>query len=141
MRGVDVPDEYRCPLCPEHQDDAFERTPFLDLPICSGCAVELDHYALTPYERLSSPTKRWADEIARLAGRSWDDFRVEVLAANLLHWQGVDADRSGRWWRVMLEGQRWCVDQCEAVIHGRVAELIEAIAEADRGHACTLDAQ
>lgn len=33
--------EYRCPLCPDHEDDLFVWSAILKAPICDGCEYEL----------------------------------------------------------------------------------------------------
>ncbi len=40
-----VPDGYRCPLCPDHEDEHFEWSNLLKAPICEGCTYDI-HNAL-----------------------------------------------------------------------------------------------
>lgn len=38
---IHVPQNYRCPLCPDHEDDVFEWSDLLHAPICEGCAYDI----------------------------------------------------------------------------------------------------
>ncbi len=42
---VSVPENYRCPFCPDHQDDVFYKIELITQPICEGCKIELSHFS------------------------------------------------------------------------------------------------
>lgn len=51
MRRFELPEGYRCPLCPGHQDekDAFRWCELLSAPICQGCWYEI-HFGLVGWD-------------------------------------------------------------------------------------------
>lgn len=47
MEKIAVPEDYQCPLCPDHYDDNadFHWSNLLNAPICRGCTYDI-HYGL-----------------------------------------------------------------------------------------------
>jgi hypothetical protein len=132
MKYLAVPDGYRCPLCPDHQDEQFGRHPLLAEPLCQGCLIELDHYARFPLDALSPRKQVWAETFSRLADRSWDDCRRAILSSEIATWEAIEQDHAGSWWRVMMRGNRWTEAMCEALVAEKLAELRAALATVPR---------
>ena len=49
MRIVNVEKDYRCPFCPNHDDEYYMIWEgLMDTPICGECAREIEYFLLTP---------------------------------------------------------------------------------------------
>lgn len=125
--NVAVPPGYHCPMCPNHEDQWFFRTPLCDTPICDGCNVELDFFVLEPYAQLPAYKQKWADILSETAGRSWPDCRLIVLDRNLRHWMEIRADEHAIWRQRM---RHWTPERCEAFLTERIEELRLALEDA-----------
>jgi hypothetical protein len=79
MRQVAVPPGYRCPLCPNHDDDQFFPSPLFEGPICLGCSIELASFA----EEAERRDDFLIDMVEQLTGRAWSECRVVILQSEL----------------------------------------------------------
>lgn len=80
--------DYRCPLCPDHEDDVFAWSATLQKPICEGCDYELWNDILCEEIRPANSTV--LNRLEKLTGLSFKEYRliefentVEVLAVKL----------------------------------------------------------
>lgn len=127
MNYLPVPSGYRCPLCPNHQDEKSARHSLVEQPLCQGCLIELDHYAKFSSEELGERKRRWSEEFARLAGPSWDECRRFILCNEIADWEAIRQNPSGRWWATMMRNGWWSHEQCEGLVEETLAELREAL--------------
>ena len=72
---VSVPDGYRCPLCPDHEDDVFFFSRIVDAPICQGCAIEITHFIFEDQRRDDVVL----DRLEALTGLSFPEYKRLAL--------------------------------------------------------------
>jgi len=133
MPRVQVSPGYACPLCPDHEDEVFYSNSLLDVPLCQGCDAELQHFVRKSFERLPRYKQRWGGEIARLAGRNWDECRSVILREHLASTERLLEARSGQWLDAMTGAPGWSLDQCLIHLEAEATEIRAAIAEASGG--------
>lgn len=78
-RKVVVAAGYHCPLCPEHTDETFVHSILAPMPICEGCAIELDNFS----EEEERPADPLIDKVEQLTGQPWKDCRKLLLKQTL----------------------------------------------------------
>jgi hypothetical protein len=66
-----VPENYRCPLCPDHKDDTFLYSKILGAPICEGCAFEISFFV----ESDKRPNDFVLDQLEALTGLSFLQYK------------------------------------------------------------------
>jgi hypothetical protein len=76
---VNVEPGYRCPLCPDHDDESLEESAVVGSPICEGCAVELDHF-LDDDERAEDAV---LDRLEKVTGLTFLQLRKRWLIATV----------------------------------------------------------
>jgi len=55
-RTVEVPRDYRCPFCPDHEDEDYVIWEgLMETPICDGCDYELGYFFLRDSEITKVP--------------------------------------------------------------------------------------
>jgi hypothetical protein len=98
---VSMPDDYRCPFCPDHADDLFlSWTGVLEQPICHGCTYELFNIVIHGQD-LWPPVGERVVRLERLSGKSLNALRLAVLQTEIARL----TDRSNL--RLYLAGQMW----------------------------------
>jgi hypothetical protein len=84
MRRFELPEGYRCPLCPGHQDEAddFEWCELLSAPICRGCGYEI-HYGFVGWEDRPTPGQynhvATIDRLEKLTGSTYRDLKTRYM--------------------------------------------------------------
>ena len=69
--SVKVPDNYRCPFCPDHEDEAFFYSKIVKAPICEGCRIEISHFV----EADERPDDFVLDRLEALTGLSFLQYK------------------------------------------------------------------
>jgi hypothetical protein len=70
-----MPEGYRCPLCPDHEDDDFCWDPLLSSPICVGCAHEIINL-VCDVKRIKDSV---LDQLELVTGLTYHELQVVVL--------------------------------------------------------------
>jgi len=78
---TDVPEGYRCPLCPDHDDDEFEWNSLLKAPVCRGCSHDI-FSLLADDKRIDDPVM---DRLEEVTGLSFYECQVVYLQEEILH--------------------------------------------------------
>lgn len=92
MRKVNVGKDYRCPFCPNHEDEYYMIWEgFIDKPICGECIREIEYFLLTP------PDERiWfgldlrpmeTSTLERITGKSIHDLQMAYALYNLYYYR------------------------------------------------------
>lgn len=68
---VEVPDNYHCPFCPDHDDDAFVYSKIVGAPICEGCSIEISHFV----EAEERPDDFVLDRLEALTGLAFPQYK------------------------------------------------------------------
>lgn len=129
IEWVVVADGYHCPLCPDHTDERFGRVQPIPQPLCDGCLIELDHYALAPYWALRPDWQRNAVLLEELTGRTWPELRGEIIQAQLDYWTVLQGDENDLWHAVMSK-QGWSQERRDEFIDQQLSKLCAARDEA-----------
>ncbi|BCG47942.1 hypothetical protein GEOBRER4_n2795 [Citrifermentans bremense] len=96
-----VPKGYRCPLCPDHQDDEdeFVWSKLLQVPICHACSYDIVNGfegwrdAPTPEQYNHADT---IDRILQLTGFTFQQAKFKFMLRQLEEWSGaVPQDMTG----------------------------------------------
>jgi hypothetical protein len=77
-----VPEGYRCPLCPDHEDDAFVWSAVMKAPVCRGCSHDILNL-VTDEERLQDSV---LDRIEALTGLTYHEYQILELESAILSW-------------------------------------------------------
>ena len=72
---IHVPQNYRCPLCPDHEDSVFEWSDLLHAPICEGCTYDI-HSAFMSQE---DPETIETNSIKKILGLSFRECKLLYL--------------------------------------------------------------
>lgn len=68
---VEVPENYHCPFCPNHEDDTFFYSKIVQAPICEGCAIEISYYV----DADERPDNIVLDRVEALTGLSFPQYK------------------------------------------------------------------
>ena len=69
--SVEVPENYHCPFCPDHEDDTFFFSKIVGGPICEGCSIEISHFV----EADERPDDFVLDRLEALTGLSFPQYK------------------------------------------------------------------
>lgn len=72
---IDVPEGYRCPLCPDDEDEDFVWSPVLNGPMCLGCS----HDVLNLVVDDERPEDRTLDRLEEATGLSYPEYQILEL--------------------------------------------------------------
>ncbi len=76
---VAVPEGYRCPLCPTHDDDTFFHSNIVGAPICQGCTIDISMLIDQP-ER---PDDVVLDRLEALTGLTFREYKKISLEQSI----------------------------------------------------------
>lgn len=74
-----MPKGYRCPLCPNHDDDDFCRHPLLSSPICRACSHELINL-VDDVNRIEDSA---LDQLELVTGLSYEELQIAVISPDI----------------------------------------------------------
>ena len=74
-----MPEGYRCPLCPTHEDDQFCWDPLLSTPICIACSHEIINLVCDATRIDDSAL----DQLEAVTGLTYEELQVAVLMPEL----------------------------------------------------------
>lgn len=74
-----MPEGYRCPLCPDHDDDKFCWDPLLSSPICQGCSHEIINLVCDE-KRIDDSA---LDRLEAVTGLTYEELQVAVLGPEI----------------------------------------------------------
>lgn len=80
-----MPEGYRCPLCPDHEDENFCWDPLLSNPICQGCSHEIINL-VSDAKRIDDPA---LDELEAVTGLCYEELQVAVLSPEIRRKQKI----------------------------------------------------
>ena len=104
IKDVTVDKNYRCPFCPDHEDDAFVFSKIVGVAICEGCAIEISHFV----ESDERPNDFVLDRLEALTGLSFpqckriafeelvEDFEHRLKAENVEREAQAEMQATGR---------------------------------------------
>ncbi len=70
-KSLKVPEDYVCPLCPDHEDDTFFYSNIVGELICEGCMTEISYFV----EEYGRPDDFVLDGLVALTGLSFPEFK------------------------------------------------------------------
>jgi hypothetical protein len=76
-----MPEGYRCPLCPTHDDDDFCWHHLLSTPICRACSHEIINLVYDE-KRIDDSA---LDQLEAVTGLSYEELQVAVLMPEIRH--------------------------------------------------------
>lgn len=80
-----MPEGYRCPLCPDHDDDKFCWDPLLSSPICQGCSHEIINLVVDVNPIKDSALER----LMEVTGLAYEELQVAVLGPHIRYLERV----------------------------------------------------
>lgn len=89
---IRVPPNYRCPLCPNHEDELFEWSDLLRAPICEGCTYDIHNALLSPED----PGCIETEKIKNILGLSFDECKLLYMQEQIEHIK-YDKFREEKW--------------------------------------------
>jgi hypothetical protein len=114
VKSVTVAKNYRCPFCPDHEDDTFVFSKIVGVPICEGCAIEISHFV----EADERPNDFVLDRLEALTGLSFpqykriafeefvEDFEQRLKVENVEREAQVEMQVTGRSLEEVVNGWR-----------------------------------
>src|SRR5690554_3245252 len=70
-KPVEVPEDYHCPFCTDHEDEAFFYSKIVGAPICEECAYEILYFV----EADERPDDFLLDRLEALTGLSFPQYK------------------------------------------------------------------
>ena len=126
-RKVKVTPGYRCPFCPNHQDEDFYRSALIDVPICAGCAEELFHFC----HNNTRPVDRLIEKVEQITGRNWNECRIILLRDNLEQWIIINRERPEDWLKTTMEHFVFDEDEAWSYVKQRIRWYTDLITQAE----------
>lgn len=80
-----MPEGYRCPLCPEHEDEKFEWNVLLNAYVCQGCSHDI-FSLLADDKRIDDPVM---DRLEEATGLSFYECQVVYLQEEILQCEEI----------------------------------------------------
>lgn len=84
-----MPEGYRCPLCPSHDDDQFCWHPLLSTPICQACSHEITNL-VNDVNRIDDSA---LDQLEAVTGLSYEELQVAVLMPEIRRMEKILGSR------------------------------------------------
>jgi hypothetical protein len=123
--SVKVPKDYRCPLCPDHEDETFFHSTILGAPICEGCAIEISHFVEADerpndfvLDRLEALTQLSFRQYKRIAFEEFvEDFENRLKPEDVEREVQVEMQITGRSLEEVVKGWRGLIEHYQAEIN------------------------
>ena len=125
VETVTVAKNYRCPFCPNHDDETFVFSKVVGAPICEGCAIEISYFV----EADERPNDLVLDRLEALTGLSFrqykriafeelvEDFERRLTVENVEHEAQVEMQATGRSLEEVIKRWRGLIAHYESEIN------------------------